>query len=103
MKTTPSKLWQRFEAACLAGALGLVLVIAWASYQAWMTYNVQREEMLIAAAVRISSMGLQSALKDVETGQRGFLLTGEVRYLEPYREGIRLIPGLLKRLTEARP
>jgi signal transduction histidine kinase/CheY-like chemotaxis protein/CHASE3 domain sensor protein len=26
-----------------------------------------------------------SALKDAETGQRGFLLTGEERYLEPYR------------------
>ena len=100
MKTTPSKLWHTFEAACLAGALGLVLAIAWASYQAWMTYNVQREQMLISAAVRISSMGLQSALKDVESGQRGFLLMGEVRYLEPYREGIRLIPGLMKRLTE---
>ncbi len=100
MKNTPSKLWQTFEAACLAGALGLVLVIAWASYQAWMTYNLQREQMLIAAAVRISSMGLQSALKDVESGQRGFLLTGEVRHLEPYREAIRLIPGLMKRLSE---
>lgn len=100
MKTTPSKLWHTFEAACLAGALGLVLVIAWASYQAWMIYNVQREQMLISAAVRISSMGLQSALKDVEAGQRGFLLTGEVRYLEPHREGVRLIPGLMQRLTE---
>ena len=101
MKSTPSKLWQTFEAACLAGALGLVLVIAWASYQSWMTYNVQREQMLISAVIRISSMGLQSALKDVETGQRGFLLTGEVRYLEPYREAIRVIPGMMTRLQEA--
>ena len=99
MKTTRSKLWQTFEAVCLAGALGLVLVIAWASYQAWMSYNVQREQMLIAAAVRISSMGLQSALKDVEAGQRGFLLTGEVRYLEPYQDAIRRIPELMTRLT----
>src|SRR5206468_478516 len=29
--------------------------------------------------------GLLSALKDAETGQRGFLLTGEDDYLEPYR------------------
>ncbi len=27
---------------------------------------------------------LQSRLKDAETGQRGFLLTGDRRYLEPY-------------------
>src|SRR5437762_12754984 len=28
-----------------------------------------------------------SALKDTETGQRGYLLTGEERYLEPYKIG----------------
>src|SRR5690349_3645818 len=28
-----------------------------------------------------------SALKDTETGQRGYLLTGDERYLEPYKEG----------------
>ncbi len=27
---------------------------------------------------------IESGLKDAETGQRGFLLTGEERYLEPY-------------------
>src|SRR6266567_4452447 len=28
-----------------------------------------------------------SALKDTETGQRGYLLTGDERYLEPYKAG----------------
>ena len=28
-----------------------------------------------------------SALKDTETGQRGYLLTGDERYLEPYKDG----------------
>src|SRR6266576_7059464 len=28
-----------------------------------------------------------SALKDTETGQRGYLLTGDERYLEPYKVG----------------
>ena len=28
-----------------------------------------------------------SALKDTETGQRGYLLTGDERYLAPYRDG----------------
>jgi PAS domain S-box-containing protein len=31
--------------------------------------------------------GFVSALKDAETGQRGYLLTGEERYLEPYKVG----------------
>ena len=29
---------------------------------------------------------LLSSVKDAETGQRGFLLTGEERYLEPYTD-----------------
>ncbi len=29
-----------------------------------------------------------STLKDAETGQRGYLLTGEERYLEPYNSAI---------------
>ena len=28
-----------------------------------------------------------SAMKDTETGQRGYLVTGEERYLEPYKDG----------------
>lgn len=31
--------------------------------------------------------GILSALKDAETGQRGFLLTGEESYLEPFNDG----------------
>ncbi len=41
-----------------------------------------------AAEARIGSAErLLSALKDVETGERGFVLTGDDRYLEPYRFG----------------
>ena len=39
-----------------------------------------------------------SALKDAETGQRGYLLTGERGYLEPYEQAVPRIPGQLQRL-----
>ena len=39
-----------------------------------------------------------SALKDAETGQRGYLLTGERIYLEPYEQALPRIPGQLARL-----
>ena len=32
--------------------------------------------------------GVLSAMKDVETGQRGFLLVGREEYLEPYKDGL---------------
>lgn len=100
MRTKPSKLWQAFEAAWLLIALVLVLAIAASSNDARRSYNEKRTEMLVAASVRVQTMALLSALKDAETGQRGFLLTGEERYLEPYREALRRIPERLQRLTE---
>jgi len=41
---------------------------------------------------------LMSALKDAETGQRGFLLTGDASYLPPYTSGRRLAGEHLSRL-----
>ncbi len=37
-----------------------------------------------------------SDLKDAETGQRGFLLTGKESFLEPYYAGLKSLPGSLK-------
>jgi PAS domain S-box-containing protein len=42
--------------------------------------------------------GLLSTVKDAETGQRGFLITGEERYLDPYEDAVSLIDGDLERL-----
>src|SRR6266404_3941235 len=43
---------------------------------------------------------LRSALQDAETGQRGFLLTGNERYLEPYNAGIKLVKHYIDELRE---
>lgn len=45
---------------------------------------------------------LFSSLKDVETGQRGYLITGDEAYLEPYQNATRHLPSAyadLRRLT----
>jgi methyl-accepting chemotaxis protein len=41
-----------------------------------------------------------SALKDGETGQRGFLLTGEERYLEPYSNAVKVLDGYIQDLRQ---
>lgn len=41
-----------------------------------------------------------SQLADAETGQRGFVITGEDAYLEPYRTGTAATPRLLAELRE---
>ncbi|UXH77350.1 CHASE3 domain-containing protein [Roseateles amylovorans] len=42
--------------------------------------------------------GLLSAMKDAETGQRGFLLTGDDSYLEPYRSAVTEVPRMIVQL-----
>jgi CHASE3 domain sensor protein len=41
-----------------------------------------------------------SAVKDAETGQRGYIITGEVRYLEPYQGARELADQKLKQVRE---
>lgn len=44
---------------------------------------------------------LVSRLKDAETGQRGYLLTGEERYLQPYRDALAGLDADLKSLRQS--
>ncbi len=43
--------------------------------------------------------GILAKLQDAETGQRGFLITGDERYLEPYRTAV---PGVPAQVAEVR-
>ena len=44
--------------------------------------------------------GVVSAMKDAETGQRGYLITGEDRYLEPYDSALSAIKDQVQRLKQ---
>jgi signal transduction histidine kinase/ActR/RegA family two-component response regulator len=44
--------------------------------------------------------GLLSLAQDAESGQRGFLLTGEKPYLEPYQRAVASLAGQLARIDE---
>ncbi|RWL42106.1 MAG: response regulator [Mesorhizobium sp.] len=46
---------------------------------------------------------LLSLAQDAETGQRGYLLTGEKSYLLPYQHAVEALPALLKRVDEKFP
>jgi CHASE3 domain sensor protein len=89
------------------GLAALVLVvIAVVSYRnaylliendAWVAHSYQ---------VRIELSDLVSQLKDAETGQRGYLLSGDDSYLEPYKSALAAIPstlGDLRKLTVDNP
>lgn len=41
-----------------------------------------------------------SLMQDVETGSRGYVLTGEDSYLEPFKDAVRLIPQKIRHLRQ---
>jgi PAS domain S-box-containing protein len=59
--------------------------------EGWVTHTYQ---------VMNSAESLRSLLEGAETGERGFLLTGEERYLEPYHSAVAALPHGLKELKD---
>src|SRR5262245_24285295 len=52
--------------------------------------------------VRSELERIQSLIIDAETGQRGFLLTGAIAYLEPYTAALTALPARLEALRRLR-
>src|SRR5712672_707533 len=101
MKITGRRIPQRTEFLSLFLALLLVLFIGLLSYRAWAAFGRRNEQFALSRQIVDDTNALLSSLKDAETGQRGFLLTGEDRYLEPYRHALVEIPDTLNALTNA--
>ena len=49
----------------------------------------------------VASQGIKGSIVDQETAVRGFVLTGDAEYLEPYQAGVDRSEVLLRRLTTA--
>ena len=81
-------------------ALVLSAVVA-LSYRQWEQFRRANVQAAQTRDVIDSIDQLLSSVTDAETGQRGYLLTGEDRYLEPYNQALQVIPdqlGMVKRL-----
>jgi len=76
-------------AVILIAALSFLSLASRASTSAAVTYTLQVNEGL---------QSLLSTLKDAETGQRGYLLTGEESYLDPYTNAKAQLPTEFARL-----
>jgi len=76
--------------------MGIVGTTIWLVQQN-QTWFDQTTEARLARSVVVN---LRNALQDAETGQRGYLLTGEERYLEPYNRSVPEVPALLDRVKE---
>jgi signal transduction histidine kinase len=88
--------------ALAGGLLVLMLIAASASWQANRNVDAlsqtarteDRRELLTAIVV---------SAQDAERGQRGYLLTGDMSYLDPFARAVRALPGQLDRLEALLP
>lgn len=87
----------------MLGGLLLFILVAINGYQALREVAYTTSMRAQARESLLQSRTVMSLLKDVETGQRGYLLTGDPLYLEPYESGrSRAIPvfaDLMRRLA----
>ncbi|MEF2554227.1 CHASE3 domain-containing protein [Aurantimonas sp. A2-1-M11] len=88
-------------AGLLAGLTGLLLlaVTGMALWLNWQTTD-GASALRRSAAVQASALSFLSRLQDAETGQRGYLLTGDAQYLKPYEQAVTMLPDDLAKLEE---
>jgi len=89
------------EGFVLALALASVLLIAFFSYRGWIAFHREAEQVRATQRISAGITALVTALTEAETGQRGFLLTGDDRYLAVYSKGSANVPALLTSLESA--
>jgi len=83
-------------------ALALVLLIAIGavSYRSFAKLAATADWVTHTHQVLEHISGLYGQLKDAETGQRGYLVTGDETYLEPYQTGSATVSNVVKELRK---
>lgn len=90
MAITRSTFIRAVLALKLSGLVVLLAIVAMTSWLAVLTRDYAAE-VAQARTTRNALIEARSALQDMETGQRGYLLTGRDDYLEPYLEANRTL------------
>ena len=91
--------------AYLLAVAGLVLLVVVAALIGWLTLSIDRTAIASRQLLDWREAGFQimSALQDAETGQRGYLLTNDRAYLDPYESALERLPARLQALRELTP
>jgi signal transduction histidine kinase/CheY-like chemotaxis protein/CHASE3 domain sensor protein len=87
-------------ALSLAGALVFFLISGAIAYFNLQTLRDNNQKIVHSHEVIIALDELLSSMQDAETGQRGFLLTNNGKYLEPYSSSVMAISPKLDEIAE---
>ena len=91
------------KATAVAGVLLVVLLLASNSFVSYQNFRrVLDNDRLVTRSreILIELQGALSSMQDAEAGQRGYIISGQEEYLEPYESGITSIQGHLTGLRE---
>ena len=81
---------------------GMVALLGIGGTSLWLVNKVQTYfvELIEVREVRSTATDLLSTLKDAETGQRGFVITGETNFRKPYDDALKAVAERQKALEE---
>ena len=82
-------------------ALALLLLSTTSALRSWMRHNALVADEQTSRDILEHEGRLLTALIDAETGQRGFVLTGQEGYLQPFSRGAKAAPVELAALQRA--
>ena len=97
---------KRWRTLLALGPSIVVVTLGAASFIGFSETRQSREAVVHTRDVIESTLATLSDLQDAETGERGFIITGEPRYLEPYNRGLaslRVDSARLRQLTRDNP
>ena len=83
----------------IAGMLSLLGIVG---TSLWLVHKVQDyfTDFIEVREVRSAAADLLSTLKDAETGQRGFVITGETKFRQPYDQALKAVTERQQALAE---
>ncbi len=81
-------------------ALAILTGIAAISYSSIKSFNERAQWVAHTQEVLRESEGVLSDLKDVETGLRGYIISGQDSFLDVYRDALGSIPARMTRLAQ---
>ena len=96
-------LTQRLWLALALIVVPFLVLIGFETYQSMglvPALRQSRQPVVHTREVISTAQALELAVRDAESGERGYLLTGQSAYLDPYRSGIRDAPILLANLKQ---
>ncbi|MEI4474211.1 sensor histidine kinase [Frigidibacter sp. MR17.24] len=96
------KLQRQTRGTAILLSAGALILLSLASASTLISFRSEStfDTIVRDREVRQVAGDLFSSLQDIETGQRGFIITGDPAFLQPYNSGLARMPALRERLGE---